>query len=100
MLETRVVAELLKGYWHNGLAAPFYYYRDKDKREIDLLVAQNGVLYPLEIEKSAVPSRDDARHFEALGRLKRAVGAGGVICLAQEVLPLTAAAYAIPVGAL
>jgi predicted AAA+ superfamily ATPase len=100
MLETWVLAELLKGYWHNGLAAPFHYYRDKDGREIDLLVVQNGVLYPLEIKKSAAPSRDDVRHFEALGRLKRAVGAGGVICLAQDVLPLTAAAHTIPVGTL
>ena len=100
MLETWVAIELLKGYWHNGLAAPLYYYRDKDKREIDLLIVQDGVLYPLEIKKSAAPSRDDVRHFEALGRLKRPVGAGGVICLAQDVLPLTAAAHTMPVGVL
>lgn len=100
MLETWVVGELLKGYWHNGLAAPFYYYRDKDGREIDLLVVRDGVLHPLEIKKSAAPSREDARHFEALGRLKRPVGAGGVICLAQEVLPLSAAANTVPVAVL
>jgi len=100
MLETWVATELLKGYWHNGLAAPFYYYRDKDKKEIDLLIVQNGMVYPLEIKKSAAPSRDDVRHFQALDRLKRAIGPGGVICLTQDVLPLTAAVHTIPVAAL
>lgn len=100
MLETWVVGELLKGYWHNGLAAPFFYYRDKDKREIDLLIVQDGVVYPLEIKKTAAPSRDDVRHFQALERLKPAVGPGGVVCLAQDVLPLTATGHTIPIAAL
>lgn len=99
-LETWEVGELLKGYWHNGLAAPFFYYRNKDRREIDLLIVQDGVVYPLEIKKTAAPSRDDVRHFQALERLKPAVGPGGVICLTQGVLPLTAAAQAIPAAAL
>ena len=33
ILETWIVAELLKSYWHNGRRPPFYYYRDKDQRE-------------------------------------------------------------------
>jgi predicted AAA+ superfamily ATPase len=100
ILETWVVTELLKGYWHNGLAAPFYYYRDKDRKEIDLLIVQNGTVYPLEIKKSAAPSRDDVRHFPALDRLKRTIGPGGVICLTRDVLPLTETVHAIPVSAL
>ena len=100
MLETWVVAELLKSYWHNGLEAPFYYYRDRDGKEIDLLIVRDNLLYPLEIKKSAAPGREDVRHFQALERLKMATGPGGVICLAQDVLPLTPAACTIPVGAL
>lgn len=55
---------------------------------------------PLEIKKTASPSRDDVRHFATLGRLKLPVGAGGIVCLAPEILPLTATAGAIPVAAL
>ena len=44
ILETWIVAELLKSYWHAGRRAPFYYYRDKDQREIDLLIVQDGFL--------------------------------------------------------
>jgi hypothetical protein len=100
MLETWAVNELLKSYWHNGLEAPFYYYRDRDAREIDLLIVRDNVLYPLEIKKSAMPSREDVRHFQALGRLKAPTGPGGVICLARDVLPLTRATHTIPVAAL
>lgn len=38
IFETWVMAELLKSYWLQGRQAPFYYYRDKDQREIDLLI--------------------------------------------------------------
>jgi predicted AAA+ superfamily ATPase len=96
ILESWIVAELLKSYWHNGRRPPFYYYRDKDQREVDLLLLQDGIIYPLEIKKSASPSREDVRHFGALARLGLPIGPGGVICLAEQSLPLTAAAQSIP----
>lgn len=96
ILETWIVTELLKSYWHTGRRPPFYYYRDKDQREIDLLLVQDGVVYPLEIKKSASPNRDDVRHFGALKRLGLSVGPGGVICLAEQALPLTATDQSIP----
>ena len=100
ILETWVVVELLKSYWHSGRRAPFYYVRDKDQREIDLLIVQDGIAYPLEIKKPAAPSRDDVRHFGALAHLGLPVGPGGVICLAEQSLPLTATAQSIPAWAL
>lgn len=100
MLENWIIIELLKSYWHNGRRAPFFYYRDKDLREIDLLLMQDGVVYPLEIKKTAAPGKDDIRHFKALERLGLAVGPGGVICLAERSLPLTASAQSIPAWAI
>ncbi len=100
MLETWVHAELLKSYWHHGRRAPFYHYRDKDQKEVDLLIVQDGVIYPLEIKKSAMPRRDDVRHFRALERLKIPVGPGALLCLVSQPLPLTPTAQAVPVWAL
>ena len=96
ILETWIVAELLKSYWHNGRRPPFYYYRDKDQREVDLLLVQDGIIYPLEIKKTASPSREDVRHFGTLERLGLPMGPGGLICLAEQSLPLTASAQSIP----
>ncbi|MEN6372097.1 MAG: ATP-binding protein [Armatimonadota bacterium] len=100
ILETWVISELLKSYLHSGKQPPFYYYRDKDKKEIDLLILQDGTLYPIEIKKTASPTARDIRTFGTLGRLGLPVGPGGVICLAKQALPITEAAWSIPVGAL
>jgi predicted AAA+ superfamily ATPase len=97
ILETWVATELLKSYWHTGRRPPFYHYRDKDQREIDLLIMLDGILYPLEIKKTASPGREDVRNFGALERLRLPVGPGGVICLAEQALPLTEKYQSIPV---
>lgn len=100
ILETWIMVELLKGYWHNGRRAPFYYYRDKDQKEIDLLIIQDGKVYPLEFKKTASPGRDDIRHFQVLEKLKMPIGPGCLICLAEQSLPLTPHNQSIPVAAL
>ncbi len=100
ILESWIVSELLKSYRHNGRLAPFYYYRNRDGKEIDLLIVQDGTLYPLEFKKTASPHKDHIRHFQALQKLKQPVGGGGVICLAEHSLPLAEGALSIPVSAL
>jgi predicted AAA+ superfamily ATPase len=96
ILETWIVGEILKGYLHNGLRPPLYYYRDKDKKEIDLLIVRDGVIHPLEIKKSASPRPSDARHFKTLAALGASIGHGAVICLIPEPMPLTRDVTAIP----
>ncbi|MFH0998507.1 MAG: ATP-binding protein [Pseudomonadota bacterium] len=100
ILKTWILTELLKSYWHNGRRAPFYYYRDKDKKEIDLLIVQDGRVYPLEIKKTASPGKNDVRHFQSLEKLKLPIGPGGLICLAGQSLPLTPSVQTIPLAAL
>ena len=45
LFETWVVGELLKSWWHHGQQAPLYFYRDKDQKEIDVLVVRDGVVH-------------------------------------------------------
>jgi hypothetical protein len=99
-LETWVVGELLKSWWHNGLRAPFHYFRDKEQREIDLLIVQNGVAHPVEIKKTASPDRNAIRHFTVLEKLGLAVGPGAVISLVRQPLPLTETVWTLPAGSL
>lgn len=98
IFETWVVVELLKSYWHQGQQAPFYYYRDRDQREIDLLIENDGVLYPVEIKKTASPSRNTLRGMAALERLGVDRGPGAVICMVSQMLPLGRGVTAVPVG--
>jgi uncharacterized protein len=100
ILETWIISELLKGFLHHGRRAPFYYYRDKDQKEIDLLIIQDGTIYPLEFKKTASPNIESVRHFDTLEKLGMPIGSGGVICLTQDFLPLTKKNYAIPISAI
>lgn len=100
MLETWVVGELLKSWWHNGLRAPFHFYRDKEQREVDLLIMRDGAVHPVEIKKSASPDKNAIHHFAALNKLGLPVGPGAVISLVRQPLPLTETVWAVPAGSL
>lgn len=99
-LETWVVTEILRSWLHNGLRPPFYYYRDKDQKEVDLLIIQDGTVYPVEIKKTASPDKSAARHFSALEKLNMPIGMGAVICLVKRALPLTKNTWSVPAGML
>jgi predicted AAA+ superfamily ATPase len=88
MLETHVVVEIVKSFWNQGIDAPLHFYRDKDKREIDLVVESDGMLHPVEIKKTAAPTLGDVRHFKLLDGLGAKRGPGAVVCLASERVPL------------
>lgn len=98
--ESFVVSEVLKSYYNQGvLDPPLYFYRDKDQREIDLLVAEGDVLYPLEIKKHADPKVNDITAFDVLEKLlgvRR--GSGGVICTYDRMVTLKGQDRVIPVG--
>ncbi len=62
-----VVSEILKSYYNAGKRPPIYYYRDTDKKEIDLILEKNGTLFPIEIKKSANPGKNAVKCYPALG---------------------------------
>ncbi|MEA2063683.1 MAG: ATP-binding protein [Gemmatimonadota bacterium] len=100
ILETWIISELLKSYRHHGRRAPFYFFRDRDKKEIDLLIVQDGTVYPLEFKKTASPGKGNIKHFRLLEKLQMPIGPGGLICLYEKTLPLDATNMSIPVAVL
>jgi hypothetical protein len=98
MLETWVVSEIIKSYWHNGLEANLYFYRDTDQQEVDLLIESGDTLYPVEIKKTASPSQNARRQFAVLDKLGRTIGPGAVLCLVERDIPLSQSATAVPVA--
>jgi predicted AAA+ superfamily ATPase len=98
MLETYVISEIIKSYYHNGLTPNVWFYRDRDKKEIDLLIERNGLFYPIEIKRTASPKTEDVKHFEILTRLGLSTGKGAIICLYDKLLPLNSQTLVVPVG--
>ncbi len=101
LLETYVLAEILKSYWHNAETPAIYFYRDKQKREIDFLLEENGCLHPIEVKQKHNPHPKDIKNFEVIEKvLGMPRGVGAVVCLAEEVLPLNREVTIFPVGCL
>lgn len=100
ILETFIMVEILKNYQHLGKNLEFYFYRDKDQKEIDLLIIQDQKIYPLEFKKSTNPKRSVAKYLNSLHHLNYPVSSGGVICLVDQILPLSDNVNAIPIGML
>jgi predicted AAA+ superfamily ATPase len=100
--ETFVIGEIIKSYASNGiLDLPFYFYRDRDGNEIDLLIEAGGVLHPVEIKKHADPSRSDAAKFHILDKIQATRrGQGGVVCLCDNLVTLLGNDRAIPINLL
>jgi len=86
--ENYVVAELFKSYSYSPLKANITYYRDSNAKEIDVFIEENNLIHPLEIKKSANPDRREIRKFEILGKTTVETGAGGIICMCEEVIPI------------
>lgn len=100
IFETWCFAEILKSYRNSGKKPSFYFYRDFDQVEIDLVIEQNGVLYPVEMKKSADPGRRAAGHFAKLDKFGKVVGMGAVICMVEKSIPLTRGCKLIPAASL
>lgn len=94
--ENFVIVEIIKSYYNTGeLRPPLYFYRDKDKKEIDLIILQNGKLYPIEIKKSANPNKDMIQNFKVLEKVGE-IGEGGIICMYDKIINLDEKNKVIP----
>lgn len=94
--ESYVFSEIYKSYLNAGKEPPIFYYRDKDQKEIDLLLYQNGILSPIEIKKAASPGQTAIRNFHVLDPLKAQTGTGSVICMAADLLPIDEGNWYVP----
>jgi len=94
--ETFVISEILKSYANQGLDYRYFvsYYRGRDKKkvrengevtqvesEIDLIIEQDGVLYPIEIKRSARATPQETSAFPVLDAIEgKERGMGAVVC--------------------
>ena len=100
MFETFVISEILKSFSNAGLDYRYFvsYYRGKDRAkpgrrgeetqaegEIDFIIEENGMLYPIEIKKASRVAADMTRAFQVLDKIpEKKRGTGAVVCLCPQ----------------
>ena len=105
MFETFVVSEILKTYSNEGKDYKFsiFYYRGKDKRasgenEIDLIIEENGILYPVEIKMTGNPKAAMGGTNQVLDKIPdKKRGMGVILCLIDKKTYLRENLIALPV---
>lgn len=114
MFETFVINEILKSYSNEGLEYDFsvFYYNGKDKKkknnngkeidvdgEIDLIISENGMLYPIEIKMTANPKADMTSEFDVLDKVKESQrGMGTIICMYDKKMYLRENLVILPIS--
>lgn len=100
ILENYVVSEIAKTYLNSGLEPAMYYYRDKDSKEIDVVLEQNGELNPIGIKKTSNPGTELTRVFSLLDKASVPRGKGAIICMKPSVGAIDRDNYIIPIWAI
>ena len=105
MFETFVVSEILKSYSNEGRDYQFqiFYYRGKDKsttgeNEIDLIIEENGVLYPVEIKMTGNPKASMGSANSILDKIpEKKRGMGVILCMVSQKTYLRENLVALPI---
>ena len=103
MFETFVVSEIFKSYSNEGKEYSFsvFYYRGKDKgteSKIDLIIEENGILYPVEIKMTGNPKAIMAKANLVLDKIKdKQKGVGVILCLVENKTYLRENLVALPI---
>ncbi len=102
IFENFAISEIIKSYYNAGIIhLPIYFYRDRDQKEMDLIIEDSGVLYPIEIKQTASPNPNMAKHFKLLEKAEGyTIGNRMILCQVEKRYYLTEDLIAYPVGAI
>ena len=84
LLENYTISEIMKSYQNAGLEPYLYFYRDRDAKEIDVIMEGDGELCPLEIKKTATPDKRLTRVFSVIDKSPYRLGTGAILCMADK----------------
>lgn len=97
ILENYVVSEITKTYLNSGKQPFMYYYRDKDAKEIDVILEHDGVLNPIEIKKTSNPGTELTKVFGLLDKASTPRSKGAVICMKPALGAIDKDNYIVPI---
>ena len=97
ILENYVVSEIKKSYQNAARECLLWYYRDKDSKEIDIVIEQDGELHPIEIKKSVNPEAKMITSFAVLDKGSVPRGKGAIICMRPELSAVNSENYIVAV---
>lgn len=100
MVETLIVNEIMKSYDNNTEKAGFFYYRDSQANEVDLVMLNDATLTLIEIKAGMTYDSSDVNAFSKLDGSRYRVGPSCLICLTENAYPLKEGVYALSISSI
>ena len=97
--ETYVVSEIIKSYYNSSkdYKREIYYYRDKDQKEVDLIIETFEGIYPIEIKKG-INRVSPKKSFSFLQKYNKKILNGLIIDSCEKIVPLNNEIYYCPIS--
>lgn len=100
-VETYIVNEIIKSHRNNNKKTNFFYYRDVDQNEIDLIIQNGGELHFIECKSGISYSKRDVKAFAKLStKTNYSVGDSAIICSTEKAYSVDKGIYALPLGSI
>ena len=96
-VETYIVNEIKKSFRNNGIKENFYYYRDNNQNEIDLIILDNGTLHFVECKSGVSFDKSDVKSFKQLNDTNYELGLSCIICNTDTIYSIDENVIALPI---
>lgn len=97
ILENYVVCEIIKTWRNAAKDCPLWYYRDSNQKEIDLIMEDEGKLFPMEIKRSVNPGTELTRAFKVLDKSALPRGEGAILCMRPDLSAIDSRHFIVPI---
>ena len=101
MVETFIVNEIIKSYKNNNKNdVSFYYYRNAEKKEIDLIILCDGSLTAIECKSGEKYGVGDTLSFEELKNTRYKRNRNIILCTTHVIYPINKECIVLPISAI
>lgn len=94
-VETFIINEIRKTYLNNGISPSFYYYRDNNQNEIDLIILEKGKIHKIECKSNVTYSLNDVKAFNCLDESNYVKGTSFIISTTDKSYPIGEDVYVV-----
>lgn len=99
-VETYIFNEIVKSYTNNIEHASFYYYRDNNQNEIDIIILNNGILTKVECKAGVAYQASDVKSFNQLNSSNYEMGISCIICNTDKIYTIDKDIVVLPISSI
>lgn len=100
LFENAAVNEIKKSFINEGINQEFYYYRDSNNNEVDLVYINNATLNLVEIKSGTNFNLGDVSGFKQLDKTKWNKGNRFIVCSTDKLSAIGDDVYLIPISSI